>query len=452
MVKELEIFLIPYESKFRVYRKTVKEHAYQFVKGLFVAERGKRNIERMTEKVKDSDYESLQHTISNSTWDTKGLTQQAAVNAAKVLRHLGLVGLTIDEKAHLKKGKKSAGVARQYAGVIGKVENCQVGVYASLNADKYSTIINHRLYLPKEWTQDKQRCAEAGIREEEIAFKTKPQLACEMVEELIAWGISFDYINGDGLYGHGYELAKCIERLGKKYVLDIHSNETLYLSEPIIGIPEKAPGSKGRDPKRLKPDTAGISAEKYLATLRRKDFKKVRIRKSTKGWIEAYIHVKEVWVWDEACGDEKAMKQTLIIRKPIHKKGRLKFSLSNIGVGEQNVEMFAFMQGQRYWIEKSFRDDSHDLGMSDYQVRTFKGWNNHMALTSLAMLFVMEQRIKHKEAAPLLSYNDVRELIAEKIINNGKNSEMIIENVVKRQGQREKDILRYYQNEFNIPK
>ena len=228
-----------------------------------MAEGGKRNIERMIEEVKDSDYESLQHVISNSPWNTEGLTCQIAQEAGSLMSGMGLVGLSIDEKAYLKKGKKSAAVSRQYAGVVGKVDNCQVGVYASLYADKYATVIVHRLNFPEEWSNEKQRCKNAGIPLEKTEFKTKPQLAHEMIKEIIGWNVAFDFINGDGLYGHGCELMKEIVVLNKKYVLDIHKNYTLYSGKPEIQIPEKQAGSRGRKPTKLRPNVKGIIMEDY---------------------------------------------------------------------------------------------------------------------------------------------------------------------------------------------
>lgn len=412
-----------------------------------MAERGKRNMERMTEKVEHSNYESLQHTISNSRWNTEELTKQIAQEAGVLLKGKGPVGLILDEKAHLKKGKKSAGVSRQYAGVIGKVDNCQVGVYSSICAEKYATIIDHRLYLSEEWANDKQRCKEAGIPPEKSEFKTKPQLALDMVEELTSWEVEYDFIGGDGLYGHGFELMKGINNLNKNYVLDIHKDNTIYTERPEIKIPEKEFGSKGRKPTRLCSNIKGIRVDKYKQSLKKSDYKKLRIRKTTKGWLEAFIYITDVWVWDEKSQDTEPIKQTLIIRKPIHKKDKVRYSLSNISIEEQTAEVFAFMQAQRFWVERTFRDNSHDLGMSDYQMRTYRGWNNHMALTSLAMLFVTEQRINNREYAPLLSYNDIRELLVEQVANNGKNLELKIEQTIKRQQQRQRDIMRYYKNE-----
>lgn len=403
-------------------------------------------MERMVEEVSGINYEQLQHFISNSPWDSHGLMAQLSQTVGKELQALGLVGCTVDEKAHLKKGTKSVGVARQYAGTIGKIDNCQVGVYLSLCASKYATLTNYRLYLPQEWIDNRDRCLKVGVPEGKLVFKTKPELALEMVKEHVENGVHFDYINGDGLYGNGYTFSKGIEALGKKYVLDIHSNQQIYLQRPNILIPESPKGKRGPKPKLPKPDVQGISVADYKQSLRQSDYKEVNIRPATKGWLKAQIHIKKVWVWDENAGDLNPIEQTLVIRKPIHKKDKAKYSLSNIKIEEQKIEIFAFMQGQRFWIERCFRDDSHDLGMSDYQVRTYKGFINHMALTCVAMQYVMRERIKNVKEVPLLSYNDVRILLAsdikEKADNDCKANRIV--QLEKRHKQRAKDIFSYY--------
>lgn len=375
-----------------------------------------------------------------------------AHSVSKDLQPFGLIGCTVDEKAHLKKGKKSVGVARQYAGVSGKVDNCQVSVHLSLCADRYASLISHRLYLPSEWTDDVERCRKAGIPEDQTVFKTKPELGLEMVEELINSGVPFDYINGDGLYGNSYTFSKGLDSLGVRYVLDVHSNQKIFLQEPIIQVPLSEKGKRGRKPTRLKTDIPGIKVDEYGKSLKSSDYKEVRIRPTTKGWLTAFIHVAKVWVWDEQALDNKAIEQTLVIQKSLGKKKRIKYALSNIGVEQQSIETFAFMQAQRFWIEKCFRDDSHDLGMSDYQVRSYKGFYNHMALTCVAMQFVLRQRIAGQKDYPLLSYNDVRILYATEIMEkyDCELMNLRIKQMKKRHEKRIKDIMRYYK--FDLTK
>lgn len=402
----------------------------------------------MTEEVEGS-YENQQHFISESAWNYKELMQKVAKETSSHLSGRGLVGCTVDEKSHLKKGKSSVGVARQYAGTIGKVDNCQVGVYLSLCAEKYSTISNFRLFMPKDWTEDTQRSRRAGVPDN-IEYKTKPQLAIEMIKEHKKDGVHFDYVNGDGLYGNSYELSKALEAEQIPYVLDVHSNQRIYLEKPEISVPEKEAGSRGRKPSLLRANKQGIKVSDYALKLSRKDFKEIKIRRTTKGWLKALIHIANVWVWDEASGDTEPIQQTLVYRKPLKKnakKEKPKYSLSNIHKDSQSQETFAFMQAQRFWIEKTFRDNSHDLGMSDYQVRKWKEWHNHVAMTAMAMLFVLQQRIKYNDTVPVLSYNDVRKLLIDVYANEGRKFDTKLEQMHKRHRQRASDMNRYYKNE-----
>jgi len=127
----------------------------QYIKGLLVCERGKANMERMEEEVPESEYRAYQQFISNSRWDYSGANRKVASETSFILakhkRHSGcLTGFIIDESAHLKKGEHSVGVARQYAGIVAKITNCQVGVYSSLVNDRYATLIGQRLFLPNQ--------------------------------------------------------------------------------------------------------------------------------------------------------------------------------------------------------------------------------------------------------------------------------------------------------------
>ncbi len=441
-----------YRLFFRAGQKQQYCKAEFYLQGIFCAERGKRNIERMVEEVSGSEYESLQHFISNSPWDSEGLMRELARNISRKLQPIGKIGCTVDEKAHLKKGIKSVGVARQYAGTSGKVDNCQVGVYLSLTAGKYSSLTNSRLFLPHKWIDDPKRCEKAGIPKHMIIFKTKPQLALDMIEEHLDHGVQFDYVNGDGLYGNGFEFSKGLTARGVNYVLETHCDQTIFTEQPLISVPVNEPGKRDRQHSLPVSDRSGITVEEYARRLSKKEFKEVRIRRTTKGWLTALVHVASIWVWDKKSGDLQPIRQTLVIRKPISKTDKTKYSLSNIAIEDQSLEEYAFMQAQRFWIERCFRDDSHDLGMSDYQVRSFRGFKNHMALTSVAMEYILTERLKNSQELPLLSANDIRLLIAKEIRSTEEYfcDNQRVEQLQKRHRQRQKDIDRYY--EFNLPK
>lgn len=167
------------DSLFKTSNSNQFGKAEQYICGLFQAKRS--NIERMSEVVVDCDYYQIQHFISESPWDAHGVMDEVARQSSELFSEFGDVYLLIDESAHTKKGNKSVGVSRQYSGQLGKVDNCQMAVYAALSAGKYYSLIDARLFLTEQWASDKQRCKQAGIPEDKIRFKTKLELALEMI-------------------------------------------------------------------------------------------------------------------------------------------------------------------------------------------------------------------------------------------------------------------------------
>lgn len=138
----------------------------------------------------------------------------------------------------MKKGKQSVGVCNQYAGTVGKTENCQVGVYSALVNGQTSLPINTRLFLSKKWVDDEERCKKAQIPQQAMNYKTKHQLAIDMIREDLENGVRFGWIGGDGLYGHSYELSDQIDELKQKFVFDVHQDQFIYLSTPEVKIPK----------------------------------------------------------------------------------------------------------------------------------------------------------------------------------------------------------------------
>ncbi len=316
-----------YNDLFKVYTKSCTHVAEEYLSGLLQCEKGHENMERMVEKVNDSDYKRYIHFLSVSKWSASDVNSVTMKSVGGLLRaqkiKSGLpTGLVIDETSHLKKGLKSVGVSRQYAGVVGKVDNCQVAVHLSLSNDKFCSLVGTELFLPKGWTKDKQRCDATGIPVLEQKFQTKPELALKLVKRAIDSGIEFDFIGGDGLYGHNAELTRTLDALGQFYVLDVHKDELVFLAEPTFSIPERK-GNRGKFPTKIQPDIAPVQLQDYIKLLADKDFSTEQIRKTAKGWKRSKVHTVTVWHWDGK--EKKACKRTLVITK----SEKTKYSLSN---------------------------------------------------------------------------------------------------------------------------
>jgi len=424
--------------------------AQQYIKGLFVCERGKANMERMEEEVYDSEYRAYQQFITNSKWDYLGVNRKVSVDTSIILsqhkQHSGCpTGFIIDESAHLKKGEFSVGVGKQYAGVVGKVENSQVGVYASLVNDRYATLIGQRLFLPQKWTKDARRCDKAGVPKYARSFKTKPQLALFLVDEAIASGVHFDWIGGDGLYGHSYELGKGLDERGRFFVLDAHKDELVYLQKPVFSIPTKT-GKRGRPANSLQSNVAPIRLDKYMQSLQTSSWKEVSVRKTTKGWLKLKTHLAKVWVWD---GQEKEPRERcLVITQTLDEKGDIKYSFSNGKVEQYSHQQYSYFQSQRYWVERCFEDAKSELGLSDYQVRKWLSWHHHHSLVMMACLFIMKLKLDNKTEYPLLSVRDARILMIVKMFGNEDDFKRRLEQMFIRHQKRQANIDRYYKNEI----
>lgn len=399
-------------------------------------------MERMAEET-DSDYQNQQQFISDSPWSAQEVMTKVGIDTNHALGDKSQQALSLDESSNGKAGKHSVGVSHQYNGNKGKTDNCQTGVYASLSRGNRVGIIGAKLFLPDEWINDKERCVKAGIPKDAIVKKTKIELALELIQETTAAGIEFGWINADGLYGSSYEFGRAIDEMGKNFVVDVHKDQMIYHAKPEIYIPVKEL-KRGRNPTRRLTDTKPEEVQNYIKNLRPADFKEVNIRKGTKGWLRAKVHITAVWVWDNE--ESMARERTLIIRKPVTKKDGIKYCLSNFSIKDKTHQDFAFMQAQRFWIERAFEDQKGELGMSDYQVRKYIAWYHHQALVMLATLYVNKQKIIHQQNIPLLSVRDVRLQLIALLKEGGGHIEKEIDKMSLRHDQRINDINRYYPN------
>lgn len=305
----------------------------------------------MSEIVKDADYHQIQHFISESPWEARTVMDTVCSETDKLFGSYEEVSLLIDESAHTKKGNKSVGVARQYSGQLGKVDNCQVAVYAALSAGKYYSLIDARLYLPRDWVCDKQRCQDARIPSGEIKYKTKLELALEMIKHHKTKGTRFHWIGGDGLYGHDSKFRNAVDVMALLYMLDIHSTDGVYEQCPLISIPEKKK-AKGRKPTLLQTDEPQTKVSDIAQRVSPQDWKTYSIRDTAKGPLVIDVWVQEIYTWDGK--QEAARKELLVIRRNKNSDGNYeyKYSLSNADVNKYSWLQLAKVQAQRYlWKE-----------------------------------------------------------------------------------------------------
>ena len=425
-------YLTMYRPYFRTATGNMTCHAHAYLAGLMM-KAPRKNIERMEEYVAGSNYESMQQFITDSPWDDQALQHRQAKDVSDQIGGVDSA-LVVDESAFAKKGDKSVGVKRQWSGRLGKTEKCQVGVFSSLVLGTHGAIIGKRLYLPHDWVADEARCIQAGIPEASRVFKTKIELAIELVDEAIASGVVFGYVCGDGFYGHTPEFLRALDTRKLTFMMDVHKNQHVYFEDPKPYLPRRI-DNLVLESRVRKTKVPALSAETIAAGISAKDWEMCTIRETTKGTLSVKVWRKQVWLWD---GKEKhAHKWWLVITRNV-KDNETKIFVSNAPETE-SIESIARKHAQRFWIERCFQDAKTSVGMADYQARKWNSWHHHMCMVSMAMLFVLKVKVasqyeKSKDCP--LSYNDIVEMLNFYLPREDTTPEALLKTIIKRHKKR----------------
>jgi SRSO17 transposase len=350
-----------------------------------------KNMERMADVLPDANQQDLQQFVSDSPWDHAPVWDAISAQAdGRIGGHRDSM-LVIDESAFAKQGKSSAGVARQHNGRLGKTDNCQVGVFSALVLGTEATMIGARLFLPKDWVSDPERCLKAGIPQEQIVECTKIEHAADLIKQASAQGVRFNVVGFDSFYGRDQGLLQDIHDLGHTFMADIPIDTMVWTALP-----------KGEK----RPKSMGDSGAKRVDTLRLSPATQVHVRDGENGAITVSAVMRRVWIWPGKAKEPLAC--WLLVTEQTD--GTKKFSLSN-APDTTNLKTLVRWQSQRFFIEQTFKTAKSHCGMADYQVRKFKGWHHHMALVGMALLFIMDEKRINKAEVPLLSPCDISEII-----------------------------------------
>ncbi len=372
---------------------------------LTIKERG--TMTNIAKTVPNCDNQSLQHFISNSLWDEQGLIENIQDDVVRLIGDKEKGSIQLDESGFPKQGNNSVGVKRQYCGRLGKIDNCQVGVYLGYVNGNRRTLIDKRLYIPEDWMNDQDRRRHCGIPDN-LTFKTKAELGLEMIDAAKNRNIPFGWVGMDCHYGEQPWFLKELENEEITYIADIPCDTRLWLNKPETGVPQKN-GSRGRNPsieKVLDGDDKPLRVDKLANDLDLSQWHRVFLRDSERKEIWCQLACLRVYpVQDSLPGKEC----WLIIRKN-EGEDETKYQFSNAPV-ETSIEKLGQMSCSRYWMERAFQDAKGDAGLADYEVRGYTGWNHHMAMTFLAMLFLLEMQDEWMSKAPLLTLTDVREIL-----------------------------------------
>lgn len=280
--------------------------------------------------------------------------------------------LVIDETGFLKQGKASCGVGRQYTGSAGKITNCQIGVFASYVSRHGHAFIDRALYLPKAWTDDRDRMAKAHVPDS-VGYATKPTLALRMIERTIAANVPFSWVATDSVYGIG-GIEMTLRRAGKGYVLGVNANHTFQSWN--------------------KPMAVAGTAQQIAEALPEDGWQRLSAGEGTKGarlhdW--AYLELADLEAGDFDATFTGIWTRGLLIRRNIT-NGDLAFFSTWCPVGT-SIGTLVKVEGHRWAIEDSFETAKIERGLDHNETRSWHGWHRHVSLVMLA--FAMMATIRH---------------------------------------------------------
>jgi SRSO17 transposase len=290
---------------------------------------------------------------------------------------------------------------------LGKVENCQVGVFLGYTHGASRTLIDRRLYLPEAWATDLDRRTNAGVPEE-VTFQTKAQLGLDMLKAALRRGVPFGWVGMDCHYGQQPWLLQELASLSVIYVADIPCDTRVWLTRPATEIPPRQ-GTRGRLSARehvKAGEPEPVEVRHLVEQLPEAAWQRLFLRDTERKPLWCRVAVLRVWpVWDELPGPE----HWLVIRQN-EGESELKYQLSNAPVST-SLARLGQMSASRYWMERALEDAKGEAGLADYEVRGWRGWHHHMTLTLLAMLFLLRLTLKWQGKAPQLTVQDVREIL-----------------------------------------
>lgn len=399
-----------------------------YLRGLFQSQRA--NMLRMSE-VNAVDHQAMQHLLTASAVDWNGFGDQLAQEANALLGGAQSV-LLIDESGFAKKGERSAGVARQWNGRLGKVDNCQVGVFAALCRGEMASLVDARLYLPQAWADDAPRCAQAAIPADARDYRSKTALALEMVATAQRRGLHFGYVGVDGGYGKEPAFLYGLDGLGCRFVADVHCHQSVYLQDPAPQVP--AWSGRGPRPRLAQAQSASVRVDHWAAAQPAAAWQRLSLRGGEKGLLVAEYLSARVWVWDDSQAQARCWQ--LFARREVGATEISHYCLSNTPEHTSWTEL-ARVQSQRFFIEHRFREAKSECGLAGYQVRRWDAWHHHMSLVMLATLFLAKQKIQGRRQWPMLSCNDLVTALAHLLPRRQLTAEDLAEIITKRHRLRE---------------
>lgn len=388
--QELKGFHEQFEDCFL--RTESRDNFFHYMSGQF-GPLERKSIEPIAHAVEGAKVRAMQRFVSDAPWDDAGILGKYRSMVDEDLGHPD-GAIIFDESGFPKKGEDSVGVGRQYCGALGKVENCQVGVFAAYVSPFGYALIGHRLYLPEPWfSEDHAERRKKCKVPKGLAFRTKPQLAAEMLKEIEKEGLlPFRYVLADSVYGASPGFIQTVESLPNvTYLVQVSADTPCWPRRPVLvsktyryGGEERTKtvlSGKGKKPVTVKDFAAGISRYSWYRRT---------VSEGAKGPIEYEFTRRRIVLAKDGLPEKNV---TLLVRRTLGKDPEYSFFIGNPNASAR-LETLVWLSGLRWAIEQCFEETKTELGMDQYEVRKLPGWTHHILTCMLAHFFLWHLKIR----------------------------------------------------------
>lgn len=379
-----------------------------YVKGL-LSDVARKTIEGIAlafgENVRD-----LQYFAGQSRWDTEPLVALHQQLVGQMLGESDGVAL-VDESGVVKQGSASVGVGAQYCGAVGKVANCQNGVYLGYVSRKGYSLVSSQLYVLETWFE----APHAELRQacgmpDNLVYKTKPQIALELLQAAVhRQSLPFRWVAADALYGDSPAFRDGVAALeGKCYFTEIKDTTLLWQTRPEVYVPTwKGHGPHPTHRKLRFPENCPVQAKELLSLLPKTAWTRATLKEGSKGPIVCdFAFLRVVEARDHLPGPDL----WLVIRRNLDDPSVVKFYFSNAPL-ETPLTEFVRLSGLRWPIETLFEEGKGEVGFDHYETRSWLGWHHHMLLVALAHFFLVYLRLLFHDQAPTVTIYQMRLLL-----------------------------------------
>jgi SRSO17 transposase len=348
-------------------RPEVRERAMRYLKGL-LSEVPRKNGWQLAEQAGEATPDGMQRLLSTAVWEAGAVRDELGTYIAEHLGEAEAV-LVADETGFPKQGHHSAGVKRQYSGTLGKVANCQVGVFLTYASNRGHALLDRALYLPREWTDDRARCQAAGIPET-VTFATKPELARRMIDRARQQGVPFAWVSGDTVYGGDPALRQWLEDHQVAFVLAVAKDD------------------------RLGDGTQQERADALAAALPSTAWQRLSCGQGAKG--------PRLYAWALRVLPRVDQPAThfyaLLVRRSLS-DGELTYYVVYAPAATP-LQRLVNVAGQRWTVEECFELGKDEVGLDQYEVRHWIGWYRHITLAMWALAYLVVTRCRAAQPSP----------------------------------------------------